>query len=324
MLAVVIPAYNRPDQLRECLDSLVNQTKKNFFTIVVDDCGEVDLSEVCDEYLDKLHIRYFRMEKNGGPGMARQYGLEVCYRSNIDYVIFLDSDDMLMPNTVKKLSYEITRKFDDIVFSAISVEQKNNADQIIPPKNNARIWLHGKIFRTKFLQENDIRFEEGLRGNEDICFLIKCLGLTNKVKYLNDALYLWRDEKSSLTRAQGPALDGILSLDYITAVCKGVLFLARKGIDVFKHTAYGFHCYGYYQMALKKGYEIPEEINQLLRDFFKIEEVKKALEKPSSWEELAKSIHQFRVVNKKIYIFPQSFFEWLDMLGVEYDKSNFG
>lgn len=323
MIAVVIPAYNRPDQLREALDSLVNQTKKNFFTIVIDDCGETNLAEVCSEYLGKLKIKCFRRKENGGPGMARQDGLEVCYNSHIDYVMFLDSDDMLMPNAIKKLHYEITRKQDDILISTISVESKESADTLIRPQNSARVWLHGKMFRTKFLQENNIKFEEGLRGNEDICFLIKCMGLTQKVKMVEDALYLWRDEKSSLTRKHASARDGILGLDYVTAVCSAVKFLDSKGVDVFKYVGYGFHSYGYYQVALARGFEISEATNQLLKDFFNLSGIKKALNDIRSWTELAKDIHQFRVVDKKLYLYKQSFFEWLDMLGVEYDKSNF-
>jgi len=325
MLAVIIPAYNRPDQLREALDSLVNQTNKRFFTIVIDDCSDIDLCEICDEYVDKLHIKCFRMEKNSGPGMARQYGLDICYRSNIDYVTFLDSDDMLMPNTIKKLSYEITRDLNtDIVMSTIAVESKKSADQLIHPKTSARIWLHGKIFKTSFLRNNDIRFEEGLRGNEDICFLIKCMGLTSNVKYLEDPLYLWRDENNSLTRATGTARNGILGLDYITAVCKAVIFLNEKGINVYKLAGYGFHSYGYFQTALARGFEIPEEIIRLLKDFFSIPAIKKAINSPKFWEELSDKIHQFKSIDKKIYVFPQTFLEWLNELGVEYDKSNFG
>ena len=60
MLAVIIPAYNRPDCLREALQSVASQTKKMFFTVVVDDVSTDDIKTVCDEFEDKLHLIYLR------------------------------------------------------------------------------------------------------------------------------------------------------------------------------------------------------------------------------------------------------------------------
>jgi len=319
MLAVIIPAYNRPECLREALNSLASQTKKNFYTIVIDDCGEVDLAEVCSEFTEKLHIKYFKKKVNEGPGRARQTGLDICYRSNIDYVIFLDSDDMLMPNAVKKLSYEITRDHCDIVMSTISVESKDGSDFLISPEKSSRVWLHGKIFSTQFLKNNGIEFDKGLRGNEDVSFLIKCMGLTKKVKYVEDALYLWRDEKSSITREHGIARNNVIGVDYITAVCNAILFLASKGINVTRYLLYGFYCYEYYQVALARDGDVPENVFDLLWEFWNLPDIQKSIKDIKAWEELAKHIHQFKVVDKKILFFKESFTDWLEYFGVKYD-----
>lgn len=322
MLAVIIPAYNRPECLREALNSLVMQTKKNFLTIVIDDCGEVDLAEVCSEFVDKLNIKCFRKKINEGPGRARQTGLDICYnsRAKIDYVMFLDSDDMLMPNAIKKLSYEITRNHDDIIISTISVESKTNADFLIAPQRSARVWLHGKIFNTDFLKKNNIEFEKNLRGNEDVNFMIKCMALTKKVKYVEDALYLWRDEQTSITREHGSARDGVLGLDYIRAVCTAIIFLYKKGIDVSRHVIYGFYCYDYYQIALARGNEITQDVEDILKELWSIPLITKEMEKIKAWDELSKHIHQFKVIDKKVYFFNETFTEWLNKYGVDWTK----
>ena len=78
MLGVVIPAYRRTDCLREALNSLVAQTYTRFFVIVVDDHSEIPLWSVVEPFEEKLHIRYVYADRNGGPGAARQIGLDLC------------------------------------------------------------------------------------------------------------------------------------------------------------------------------------------------------------------------------------------------------
>ena len=183
MLAVIIPAYNRPNDLRNALKSLTLQTKSRFMTYVIDDCSTEDLKSVCDEFKGQLHIYYFRMKENGGPGMARQYGLDIAARSHIDLVMFLDSDDMLYPNAVYKLTYEINHRMDDYVITPISVESQTEPGYTITAEYASRTWLHGKIFRLDFLTKNNIRFLKGLRGNEDVNFMLKCSVCTKKYLY---------------------------------------------------------------------------------------------------------------------------------------------
>ena len=88
MYSIIIPVYNRPDEVDELLESLLAQTVKDFEVIIVEDGSQKPCKDVCNKYADKLNIHYF-LKENGGPGPARNYGVE---KAQGDYVLILDSD----------------------------------------------------------------------------------------------------------------------------------------------------------------------------------------------------------------------------------------
>ncbi|MEQ9424638.1 MAG: glycosyltransferase [Cyclobacteriaceae bacterium] len=91
--SIIIPVYNRPDELNELLISLTQQEFNDFEVIVVED-GSLECSdEICERYKKQLNLAYFYKE-NSGPGLSRNFGAE---KSSSDVLIFLDSDCMI-PN----------------------------------------------------------------------------------------------------------------------------------------------------------------------------------------------------------------------------------
>lgn len=100
-LSLIIPVYNRPNEVDELLHSLTKQTRTDFEVIIVEDGSKETCKHIVDTYTDKLTIYYYFIP-NGGPGNARNYG---AVKSNSDYLIVLDSDCILPPdyiNTVNK------------------------------------------------------------------------------------------------------------------------------------------------------------------------------------------------------------------------------
>ncbi|MDR3117916.1 MAG: glycosyltransferase [Mediterranea sp.] len=89
--SVIIPVYNRPDEVDELLHSLILQQDAQFEVIVVEDGSTVPCKEIVDSYASRLDIHYFS-KPNSGPGQSRNYGAE---RSTGDYLIILDSDCIL-------------------------------------------------------------------------------------------------------------------------------------------------------------------------------------------------------------------------------------
>ncbi len=86
--SVIIPVYNRPNELAELLESLCMQQHQDFEVIVVDDGSSERADEVVDKFRDRLEINYY-YKQNAGPGPARNYGFE---RAKGDYFIIFDSD----------------------------------------------------------------------------------------------------------------------------------------------------------------------------------------------------------------------------------------
>lgn len=92
--SVIIPVYNRPDEVDELLYSLTQQKYTNFEVIVVEDGSSIPCKDVTDKYITLLDISYFT-KLNSGPGLSRNYGAE---KSKGDYLIILDSD-CILPET---------------------------------------------------------------------------------------------------------------------------------------------------------------------------------------------------------------------------------
>ncbi|MBR6187759.1 MAG: glycosyltransferase [Prevotella sp.] len=89
--SIIVPVYNRPDEVDELLQSLCQQTVKDFEVIVVEDGSTVTCKDVCDKYADILHLYYYA-KPNSGPGQSRNYGAE---RAHGEWLIVLDSDVVL-------------------------------------------------------------------------------------------------------------------------------------------------------------------------------------------------------------------------------------
>ena len=97
--SIIIPVFNRPDEVDELLQSLTEQTVKDFEVVIVEDGSKSPCKDVVDKYADSLHLIYYYKE-NGGPGPARNYGVE---RANGDYVLILDSDCVLPPTYLEAI-----------------------------------------------------------------------------------------------------------------------------------------------------------------------------------------------------------------------------
>lgn len=91
--SIIVPVYNRPDEVDELLDSLTRQTVKQFEVIIVEDGSTVTCEEVVRKYESYLDVHYY-IKPNSGPGQTRNYAAE---RSNGRYLLILDSD-VIVPN----------------------------------------------------------------------------------------------------------------------------------------------------------------------------------------------------------------------------------
>ena len=95
--SVIVPVYNRPDEVAELLESLAAQSSGDFEVIIVEDGSTVDCRDVCRSYEIRLNLKYFA-KPNSGPGQSRNYGAE---RASGDYLLVVDSDVVLPHDYIK-------------------------------------------------------------------------------------------------------------------------------------------------------------------------------------------------------------------------------
>ena len=104
--SIIIPVFNRPDEVDELLESLCQQTVKDFEVLIIEDGSVKPCKDVCDKYANVLDLHYYAKE-NSGPGQSRNYGAK---RSNGEYVIILDSDVVLPIGYLQAVEDELKQK----------------------------------------------------------------------------------------------------------------------------------------------------------------------------------------------------------------------
>ena len=100
MIDIIIPAYNAHEHIKCTLVSVAMQTIKDKVNVyIIDDGSKKNYNKIVELFKDKINIKELTIEKNSGPGVARQFGID---SSDGEYILFLDSDDLLY----NKFSFE--------------------------------------------------------------------------------------------------------------------------------------------------------------------------------------------------------------------------
>lgn len=203
-VSVIIPVYNVEEYLRECLDSVVNQTLQDIEIICVNDGSPDNSLAILEEYAKKdERIRIINKE-NGGVSSARNIGIRV---ANSNYLIFVDSDDTIDLDTCRLALEKIVEVDADICCFGVN-EKYNN--QVLKRKfdgdylekyEGKEIDLSckvkfltnacGKIIKRDFLINNSIEFPPLIKTGEDSIFNLNCLFKEAKFTLLNKYLYYY-------------------------------------------------------------------------------------------------------------------------------------
>ena len=214
LISVIIPVYNSELYLKECLDSVINQTYKKIEIICVDD-GSTDHSlDILNFYQKKdSRIKVFTQE-NSGPSAARNKALDM---AKGDYISFVDSDDFLKPYTYSTLIEYATqeRSWDLIIFGGnivgerntyfeekLSTEYREYSDckpgTVVFGEKAARpfLWLH--FFKRELLEKPEkIRFMEDINLGEDQIFEFEYIPRAKNVLVLDKKFYNYRIENNA-------------------------------------------------------------------------------------------------------------------------------
>jgi len=222
LISIVIPIYNAEKYLEQCLNSIKNQTYKNFEVIMVNDGSKDESETICKRFSeDDSRFRYFT-KSNEGVSSARNLGLD-----NVkgDFITFIDSDDWiaekhleLLINSIKKTNSDIVvscyKEFDnniDTYYTIVYTKQeknllnfeKMNRDDfltIFPKLMSINVCFNNavaKLFRKELV--NNLRFDTSIKYGEDLDFYFSLYLNVESVSYVDELTYVYRIHGDSTT-----------------------------------------------------------------------------------------------------------------------------
>ena len=206
MLDIIIPQYMEDEhKIKDLLDSIENQKNIDFHDIhvtIINDASNVLLSNEFLMKYEKLNILYLRNDKNLGPGLTRQRGIDM---TDEPFIMFFDADDRLIDLNVLSKILDYLKKYNpDYLVTNIMVEVyfDNQKSLRLRKREETFPWMHGKAYKRFYLKDHNLRFHPHVRHLEDSYFTSCLLGTLSpkEIHYLDIVSYLWKMNEQSLTR----------------------------------------------------------------------------------------------------------------------------
>lgn len=235
MISVIVPIYNAEKCIKKCIESILNQTKKELEIILINDGSTDNTEKVIKSYKDS-RIKYYK-NKNQGIGKTRNFGIE---KASGEYIMFLDSDDYMSENECELLYNKCLEEDLDVcicdfykVFDDRKEEVKLPSFKSSSLKENPDIiteYLNpwGKIYRRSMLIDNKIRFVEDLKY-EDAPFVIEAFCSAKRIGKIDECLHYYVIHNNSETTVRDERCFDILKIvDKIRKYTKDKEYLKDK------------------------------------------------------------------------------------------------
>ena len=238
MFSIIMPVFNSEAFIEDALTSVLNQTFDDFELICLNDNTPDKAFKICKEYSEKdKRIICVDSNQNLGQGQTRNKGIEI---AKGEYIIFLDSDDLIKKETLMKLRDSIKDNDADCVFFNFeNFYEKTNIRTFVSATLDSKVFtidecklmildelnhdflscIGNKAYKTGSIRKNNIRFSEKYRFNEDLAFALEFIATAKVFSYLNETLYLYRRREtgSTMTTYRKNMMDTVLEarLNYL-------------------------------------------------------------------------------------------------------------
>lgn len=214
-ISIIVPVYNTEIYLKECIDSILNQTLEEIEVIFINDGSTDNSVEVIKENMKKNIFTIIEQE-NSGVGITRNKGIKV---ATGEYILFLDSDDYLDKHACERM-YKIAKDTEsDVVQCGLKFFYEDGQDdKLVKYNQNKNICTYSsldsvkrylkydirgyscnRICKRELLIKNEILYPVGV-CYEDMYITLRVLDLAKKVTLVNECLYNYRQRKDSLSK----------------------------------------------------------------------------------------------------------------------------
>lgn len=207
LVSIIVPIYNAEKYISACIESALNQTYENIELVLINDGSPDNSLSIAQKYEKENKNVIVRSTDNKGVCAARNLGLSL---ANGEYVMFLDSDDVLTKNAVEVLYNDLKENNADIAVGAV-------ASSFFETNPKLEVWQGlegfekcilddentysscGKLYNKKFIK--DVEFNEGRKIHEDAFFVFECFSKNPKITINNSIVYLYTRNENSASHA---------------------------------------------------------------------------------------------------------------------------
>lgn len=196
---VIIPAFKAQNTIQRTLASIATQSIVDQVKVtIVNDADSIGYGDIVSRFAPLIDVCEITMSTNGGPGVARQYGID---NTTLPYFTCIDADDTFAGAFALEIllrHMESEPEYHTVVGGFV---EEHPGLQFVNHQQDL-VWMFGKLYKRDFIKKYDIRFND-TRANEDNGFntTIRLVSSdTEKIKFIEDIVYYWHFKEDSITR----------------------------------------------------------------------------------------------------------------------------
>ncbi len=213
-ISIIIPIYNAERYLRNCIESVLSQSFKDFELLLINDGSTDSCGQICDKYAtkdDRVSVFY---TKNQGVSSARNFGLN---KAKGEWIYFADSDDIVLEHAFENMMHHISNYVDYVIGGykvyneeedcVYKVEKERNVlitkkeaimEMFAPIDYRYQGYLWNKLFKLSVIRAFSLSFKPNIKFNEDRLFNVEYLcKITGKVYYSTIPIYKYYERSTS-------------------------------------------------------------------------------------------------------------------------------